>query len=61
MKPIFKPDGEIYCWVGLDSKLLRIKFNNGSAKGNTVNFDEQIIPELIQILTKLQHAGVEEC
>ena len=56
MSPIFKPDGEIYCWIGVDSGLLRIKFNSGSAKGNTVSLDEKIIPDLIQILTLLQQA-----
>ena len=60
MTPIFKPDGEVYCWIGVDSGLLRIKFNSGSAKGNTVSLDEKIIPDLIQILTLLQQAGVEE-
>jgi hypothetical protein len=56
MSPIFKPDGEIYCWIGVDSGLLSIKFNHGSAKGNTVSLDEKIIPDLIQILTLLQQA-----
>jgi hypothetical protein len=60
MTPIFKPTGEIYCWVGTDSGLLQIKFNSGSAKGHTVNLDEKIIPDLIEILTLLQQAGVEE-
>jgi hypothetical protein len=60
MTPIFKPDGEVYCWVSTDSGLLRIKFNNGSAHGHTVNLDEKIIPDLIQILTLLQQAGVEK-
>ena len=41
MSPIFKPDGEIYCWIGVDSGLLSIKFNHGSAKGNTVSLDEK--------------------
>lgn len=54
MKEIFKPDGEIYCWVGVDRGLLKIKMNQGTAKGCTVQLDEKIIPQLRQILTEAE-------
>lgn len=54
MREITKPNGEVYCWVGVDGGLLKIKMNQGTGKGMTVQLDEKVIPQLRQLLTEAE-------
>jgi hypothetical protein len=54
LKEITKPNGEVYCFVSVDSGLLKIKLNQGTGKGCTIQLDEKIIPQLQQILTEAE-------
>lgn len=54
MRPIIKPNGEIYCWVEVSDNILKIKLNNGSSKGMILHLDAKIIPQLKQILTEAE-------
>ncbi|CAB4125983.1 hypothetical protein UFOVP181_255 [uncultured Caudovirales phage] len=54
MREITKPNGEVYCWVGVNRGLLQIKMNQGTGKGMTVELDEKIIPQLRQLLTEAE-------
>ena len=54
LREIVKPNGEVYCFISVDNGLLKIKFNQGTARGRTVQLDEKIIPQLRQILTEAE-------
>ena len=54
MREIYKPDGEIYCFVSVNNGLLKIKLNQGTGKGYEVRLDEKIIPQLKQVLTEAE-------
>ena len=54
MREILKPDGEVYAWVSVEDGLLKLKMNQGTAKGLTVQLDAKIVPQLRQILTEAE-------
>ena len=54
MREITKPNGEVYCFISVDSGMLKIKLNQGTSKGCTLQLDEKIIPQLRHILTEAE-------
>jgi hypothetical protein len=54
LKEIYKPNGEVYCFVSVEQGLLKIKLNDGPGKGYSVHLSEKIIPQLKQALTEAE-------
>lgn len=54
MRAITKPNGEVYCWIAVEQGQLRIKMNQGTAKGVTLHLDAKVIPQLKQILKEAE-------
>jgi hypothetical protein len=52
LKEIVKPNGDVYCYVSVSDGLLKIKMNQGTHTGYTVELDAKIIPQLRQILSE---------
>ena len=54
MKELYKPTGEVYCFVSVSNGLLKIKLNDGPGKGYSVVLDAKIVPQFRQALTEAE-------